>query len=197
MITALSSAVAPRATLQELADGCARRGITALHLVQGHAHGVRFCASSDELLAAAHVLNATGVRIAVMEIDCLSEHEAERAAEVCALFGAKLMTACTSCMVVNAAEHNVDEAARGRLGDAVDLIVLQGAGPEAAQHEGRGIGSLMTRLTLSGYQGILTLAPSSAAVLPVWRTWLQHGRNWGCGSKTADPSLVQLAGVQA
>lgn len=197
MIIALSSHAAPRATLQELVEGCARRGLAALHLVQGHAHGVRFCASSDELVAAAHTLNAAGVRIAVMEIDCLSEHEAERAAEVCALFGARLMTACTSCIDVNAADQNVDEAAHGRLDGSIDLIVLRGAGPEAAQHEGRGIGSLMTRLTLSGYQGILTLAPSSAAVLPVWRTWLQHGRNWGCGSKTADPSLVQLAGVQA
>jgi hypothetical protein len=75
----------------------------------------------------------------------------------------------------------------------VDLIILRGAGPEAAQHEGRGIGALMTRLTLAGYQGILTLAPSSSAVLPVWRTWLEHGRKWGCGSKTADSALVQLA----
>ena len=89
----------------------------------------------------------------------------------------------------------MDEAARARLDGTVDLIVLRGAGPEAAQHEGRGIGALMTRLTLAGYAGILTLAPSGPAVLPVWRAWLQHGKNWGCGSKTADPSLVQLAGA--
>ena len=195
MLVALSSHAAPRASLQQLIDGAARRGLSALHLVQGHEHGLRFQSSSEELLAAAHALTAAGVRIAVMEIDCLCEHDAERASEVCAFFGARLMTACTSCIDVNAADQIVDEAARVRLDGTVDLIVLRGAGPEAAQHEGRGIGALMTRLTLAGYAGILTLAPSGPAVLPVWRAWLQHGKNWGCGSKTADPSLVQLAGA--
>ena len=195
MIVALSSHAAPRANLQELIEGCARRGIYALHLVQGHGHGVRLQSSAEDLSAAAHALAAAGVRISVMEIDCLCEHDAERAAEVCAFFGARLMTACTSCIDVNAATQNVDVAVAGRLDGTVDLIVLRGGGPEAAQHEGRGIGALMTRLALADYRGVLTLAPSSSAVLPVWRTWLQHGRNWGCGSKTADPSLVQLADV--
>ena len=193
MLVALSSHAAPRAGLQELIDGAARRGLSALHLVQGHGHGVRFQSSSDELLAFAHALNAAGVRIAVLETDCLCEHDAERASEVCTFFGARLMTACTSCIDVNAADQNVDEAARARLDGSVDLIVLRGGGPEAAQYEGRGIGALMTRLALGNYRGVLTLAPSSTAVLPVWRAWLQHGRNWGCGSKQQDPSLVQLA----
>lgn len=191
MIVALSSSAAPRATLAELADGCARRGIFALHLVEGHEHGIRFEASVEELRAARLILEQTGVRIAAIEISCLSEHGAERGADVCEFFGARLVTACTSCVEVNAAQQNVAEAVGGL--DDVDLITLRGAGPEAAQHEGRGIGALMSRLSLSGYRGILTLAPSSAAVLPVWRTWLHHGKAWGCGSKTADPSLVQLA----
>jgi hypothetical protein len=42
------------------------------------------------------------------------------------------------------------------------------------------------------YQGVLAIAPSSKAVLPVWQTWLAHRRSWGCGSKTSDPSLFQL-----
>ncbi len=197
MIIAVSSHAAPRASLQELIDGCARRGIYALHLAQGHAHGVRLQSSSEELADVAQALARAGVRIAVMEIDCLCEHDAERAAEVCAFFGARLMTACTSCVDVNAATENVDEAVAARFDGSVDLIVLRGGGPEAAQHEGRGIGALMARLALADYRGVLTLAPSGSAVLPVWRTWLHHGRNWGCGSKTADPSLVQLAGAQA
>ena len=71
-------------------------------------------------------------------------------------------------------------------------IILRGGGPEAAQFEGRGIGTLMTRLSISGYQGMLILAPSSSAVLPMWQAWLRQRKSWGCGSKTADPSLVQL-----
>ena len=110
MVVALSSHAAPRAGLQELIDGCTRRGMSALHLVQGHAHGVRFGASADVLYAASQALQAAGVRIAVLEIACLSEHEAERASEVCSMFGARLMTACTSCIDVNAADQNVDEA---------------------------------------------------------------------------------------
>ena len=191
MIVALSSSAAPRATLAELAEGCARRGIFALHLVEGHGHGIRIEASVEELREAGRMLEQKGVRIAAIEIACLSEHGAERGADVCEFFGARLVTACTSCADVNAAQENVNEALLSR--PDVDLITLRGAGPEAAQHEGRGIGALMSRLSLSGYRGILALAPSSAAVLPVWRTWLNQGKAWGCGSKTADPSLVQLA----
>ena len=156
MLVALSSHAAPRASLQELIDGCARRGLFALHLVPGHAHGIEADAAPQEI---------AGIRV---------------------------VTASTNCIEVNAAVEDVDAAVRTRLDGSVDLIVLRGAGPEAAQHEGRGIGALMTRLTLSGYRGVLSLAPSSNAVLPVWRTWLQQGRKWGCGSKTADESLVQL-----
>jgi hypothetical protein len=96
--------------------------------------------------------------------------------------------------VLDASKSNVDDAAASLFTEypVVDHITLRGGGPEAAQFEGRGIGALMARLALMNYQGVLALAPSSPAVLPVWRTWLTRGRNWGCGSKTADPSLVQL-----
>ncbi len=95
---------------------------------------------------------------------------------------------------LNAAREDVAAAYAAALaaGKVVQHITLRGAGPEAAHHEGRGIGTLMTRLALSSYQGTLLLAPSSKAALPLWRAWLQHGRNWGCGSKQQDHSLVQL-----
>lgn len=77
-------------------------------------------------------------------------------------------------------------------GDLPAHITLQGGGPEASLHEGRGIGTLMTRLSLATYPGTLTLAPTARAVLPVWKAWLNHGRSWGCGSKNSDPSLVNI-----
>lgn len=72
-------------------------------------------------------------------------------------------------------------------------VRLLGGGPEAAQHEGRGIGSLMASLALRGYDGSLALAPSTPRYGVAWDAWLGRGGGWGCGSKTADPSLVRLA----
>jgi len=71
-------------------------------------------------------------------------------------------------------------------------IRLLGGGPESAQHEGRGIGPLMARLALSGYDRPLALAPSTPRYRTAWSRWLGRGGGWGCGSKAADPTLVQL-----
>jgi hypothetical protein len=71
-------------------------------------------------------------------------------------------------------------------------IRLPGSGPEAVASEGKGIGALMARLTLAGYRGSIMLAPTSHRTLAVWRVWLGRTSGWGCGSKSSDPSLVQL-----
>jgi hypothetical protein len=70
-------------------------------------------------------------------------------------------------------------------------IRLLGSGPESAASEGRGIGALLATLALRGWDGTLTLAPSSPDRLPVWRLWLGRA-GWGCGSRTGDDTLVHL-----
>lgn len=65
----------------------------------------------------------------------------------------------------------------------IEHITLRGSGAEAAFHEGKGIGSLMSRLAIDGYTGTLLLARSRDAAKPIWRTWLLHRQAWGCGSK--------------
>lgn len=72
-------------------------------------------------------------------------------------------------------------------------IRLSGGGPETALHEGRGVGELMGRLALAGYRGALVLTPSSRRYRVAWEGWLGRRGGWGCGSRTADPSLVRLA----
>jgi hypothetical protein len=72
-------------------------------------------------------------------------------------------------------------------------VRLRGGGPEAAQHEGMGIGALMGRLTLGHYTGTLAIAPSTPRYRFAWNAWLGRGRGgWGCGSKQSDDSLVSL-----
>ena len=39
-------------------------------------------------------------------------------------------------------------------------------------HEGRGVGELMARLALSGFGGMVILAPSSPRFHVAWATWL-------------------------
>lgn len=189
VIIALSSAAAPNASLRELVEGCARRGLSALHLVAGHQHGVDPQITDSALTYAVGLARTAGVQIASYEIvDAKDFHGASR---ICKQFGAELIQ---NGVTLDASRENVADAADGWFAQRPDIphITLRGGGPEAAQFEGRGIGGLMARLALMNYRGVLALAPSSAAVLPVWRTWLERGRNWGCGSKTGDSSLVQL-----
>lgn len=81
------------------------------------------------------------------------------------------------------------EAAGGRL----RLVRLYGGGPEAATQTGQGVGALFGRLTLARYGGPLVLTPSTPRYRQAWGAWLGRVAGWGCGSKTADASLVQLA----
>ncbi|MGH7507233.1 MAG: hypothetical protein ACRELX_16375, partial [Longimicrobiales bacterium] len=72
-------------------------------------------------------------------------------------------------------------------------IRLIGGGPEAAIQEGQGVGELMASLALEGFDGAVVLAPSSDNYRVAWRTWLGHGRGWGCGSKRSDRSPLPIA----
>lgn len=91
----------------------------------------------------------------------------------------------------------LDRAAPAILGTAgarLRHIRLRGGGPEAALHEGMGIGALMGRLTLGQFTGTLAIAPSTPRYHFAWNAWLGRGRGgWGCGSKQSDDSLVSLA----
>lgn len=78
-------------------------------------------------------------------------------------------------------------------GDALCHIRLLGGGPESAMHEGRGVGELMARLALSGFGGMVILAPSSPRFHVAWATWLGRRGGWGCGSRASETSLVTLA----
>ncbi len=71
-------------------------------------------------------------------------------------------------------------------------VRLHGGGPEAEQQTGRGVGSLVARLTLARFRGPLVLTPSTSRYHYIWRAWLGAGRGWGCGSKKSDDSLVAL-----
>jgi hypothetical protein len=77
-------------------------------------------------------------------------------------------------------------------GPLLEYVRLHGGGPEAARQTGQGIGALMARLTLARYIGPLVLTPSTPRYRQAWSNWLLRGGGWGCGSKSADGSLVQL-----
>lgn len=77
-------------------------------------------------------------------------------------------------------------------GTLLSYVRLRGGGPEAAEQEGRSVGAFMARLALARYAGPLVLTPSTPQYLRAWGTWLGRHGGWGCGSKVADSSLVQL-----
>jgi hypothetical protein len=78
---------------------------------------------------------------------------------------------------------------------ALQYIRLVGGGPEAAMHEGRGIGAVMGRLTLAGYSGPLVLAPGSPRYRIAWSMWLGRRGGFGCGSKAGAPAPLPLTAV--
>jgi hypothetical protein len=77
-------------------------------------------------------------------------------------------------------------------GHSLRLVRLRGGGPEAASQTGQGVGSLMAHLALARFRGPLVLAPSSPRFHQAWRAWLGRRGGWGCGSRSADATLVAL-----
>jgi hypothetical protein len=73
-------------------------------------------------------------------------------------------------------------------------IRLLGGGPEVMMQGGRGIGGMMRRLALAGYEGTLVLAPSTTRYRVAWQQWLgRRGGGSGCGSRNGDLPLARLA----
>lgn len=236
MRVGLSSAAAPGATLDELLGACALRGLPALELREGDAHGVHpgmgvAAASVARDAAAAAGIVITGYRtfaevgdaaglaafgraLASPLILALPGPTTTRLAAAVRLLaaGADVLIATRSGLtdgeVASAISHGLGLAwdadpdlehlgARtatllDAAGPALRTILMIGGGPEAAMHEGQGVGELMARLALARYDGAFVLAPSTPRYQVAWDSWLGRRGGWGCGSRAADPSLVQL-----
>jgi sugar phosphate isomerase/epimerase len=230
MRTALSSAAAPRATLDDLLAALTRHGLASVELRMGDGHALDVTSSPDALNAAADALRAAQVRVAALLDDHgvptefamravraldtqlvigtaaslyerLQRADAARAAKVpvAVLVGGRQADA--DARVVRAAGHRVvweahpDDAPLAEVCDRViaasaDALVgvrVCGGGPEGSLHEGRGIGALMARLAVAGFDGALILAPSDRKYHLLWESWLHRHGGWGCGSRAADP----------
>lgn len=139
----------------------------------------------------ARQMAAVGVDVAVLVRGESAVHDAARAA---------------SAGLVLAWEVDLRSGSPGGIGESLlrrfpgrlRHIRLLGGGPETATQEGKGIGELMGRLALAGYEGVLVLAPSTTRYRVAWRNWLGRRGGWGCGSRTAEPSPLQLgaAGIE-
>ncbi len=66
------------------------------------------------------------------------------------------------------------------------LVHLHGGGPEQASQDGRGVGSVVVDLALSGYDIDVVLRPTSDATLPSWKRWLASRGGSGCGSRAQE-----------
>jgi hypothetical protein len=245
MLLGISTEAAPGFSLDELVRSCRHRGLQALELVEGHAHGISLGAAPEQAGSARQVLADAGVRHVAFRPAAAGAALTGAAAELSRHLDAVILVGATTVLGDEAAfldaarrcaaaggrlavMHGTDATQAGRCRALVEQVpagsaalgwhvdpadagvgthaaaVLQaagpllahvrllGSGPEAAASEGKGIGALMARLALSGYRGSITLAPTAAETLPVWRIWLGRASGWGCGSKSADSALVQL-----
>ena len=69
-------------------------------------------------------------------------------------------------------------------------IRLHGGGPETQTQGGTGIGTLMAQLALSGFDGVVSLAPGNPRFRTAWAFWLGRHGGTGCGSKKEERTLV-------
>lgn len=228
MRTALSSAIAPRASLDDLLAGLTRHGLDALELRIGDAHGVD-SATSTLAEMRRHLLNSNvgvvgfldekgeapdrvGGLVHAFDSRWLLSSElplakrmeiADHAAKESIPVGVIVrgVDAAAQIEEIRQSGHSViweahpGDAPLGGLvdgvmkasGDALIGVRLCGGGPESQLHEGRGIGTVMARLAISGFNGFLTLTPSDRRFHVMWETWLGRRGGWGCGSKASDP----------
>lgn len=256
MRLALSSAAAPDASLDDLLEACARRGLSGVELEAGHAHGltgtdpetarrarermseggvdvvgfrmplsgspgVRTLAAVGRALEAPLVLapDGPGADLALETLEHAGALASAGARALVSLEGVSAETWCVTDLLGPLATapadvgvawevdpERLDDPSRAswvahelveRLGRTLRLIRLRGGGPEAARQEGHGVGALMGTLALAGYDGALVLAPTSPRYRVAWSAWLGRRGGWGCGSRTADPELVQLVTAPA
>lgn len=229
MVLGLSSAAAPDAALGELLEAAARRGLGAVELREGDAHGVTPDDDGPGITAALAEAAVAGIRISGYRIgrtghDLAMARLSHTLGVPIVLDGpdvavrmdraVRLRRAGADVAVVvrgaSAPEDAVILAASGlalawdadpRAG-SLDLMLesllrcspgevrhirLFGGGPEVAMQDGRGVGEMMRRLALAGYDGTLILAPSTTRYRVAWRQWLgRRGGGSGCGSRNAD-----------
>lgn len=263
MRLALSSAAAPAATLDELLDAAARRGLAGLELVQGHGHGAdprrTHTREAEEVArrATSSGVPIAGYRLAKCSDNCdagalasltafaraldtplllpVSDRDEGEAGEGAASWpvlagvmatlkgqgidvlpvlpaGAAALAAADALApkpvvavgpplsVAWDADPGYGELAEtgsallARPDVRLELVSLRGGGPESTEQEGRGVGSLMARLALDGFDGTVSLSPSSARYRVIWDAWLGRRGGWGCGSRSEDRTLVSLGG---
>ena len=211
MKLALSSAAAPGLGFDALIDACLRRGLEGVELVEGHAHGATPAAGAHRLAELRDRAAASGIEIVAYRLASAGSVDVAAVHRMAEMLGAPVFPAVCGlscavddvekvalCWQVEPAVGDVTPQIKPTLraaGRMLACIRMCGAGPESAQWSGRGIGSLMVALTMSGFAGSLILAPSSVGTLPVWRTWLGRAKGWGCGSRNGDRDLVQLSSI--
>lgn len=163
-----------RAGEDETADELAELSVTL---------GTRVLLAGREAAARARAVNAAGGRAAVL----VTGPHAVEDAEVAAAAGLAV-----AWEVQPLVAHAGDTArALLRLNERLVHITLVGGGPEVAMQDGRGVGELMGRIALAGWDGALAVAPSSPRFRIAWQQWLGRRGGTGCGSKQSEPALVR------
>lgn len=214
----ISAEAAPGATLAELAQACTQRGLDAVEVrasascVADEALDVRivgvYCDDAEvtEAVMACGAAPGNGPLVLGGTQALDTRIAAARALRAQGVDAAVVVTGPADAWMepVRAGDcpyvWQVDESCADPAGDAARIfdtvalpryIRLLGGGPEAAMHEGRGIGALIGSLAFRGYDGAVILAPSSPRFHVAWSTWLGRRGGWGCGSKADGPLALQ------
>jgi hypothetical protein len=119
----LSSAAAPDATVAELVEACARRGLRVLELREEDAHGVRVGAERLVLAEAAALAAAGGVRIGALRVGLERAGQGADAAAAARALGCVLLAECTAAFA-----DRLDLGRRWQAAGAPAALVVRGGG---------------------------------------------------------------------
>ncbi|HET7275080.1 MAG TPA: hypothetical protein VFI91_07850 [Longimicrobiaceae bacterium] len=113
MRLSLSSAAAPDASLPELLQACARRGLSGLELVVGHGHGVDEALSTTDQEGVAGLIRESGVAICGIRIADLANSDLDATARLAADLDTPIVALCDDLSAALVAQAYETFAAAG------------------------------------------------------------------------------------
>jgi hypothetical protein len=177
----LSTEAAPDADLATIVRGCARRGLRAIELVEGHAHGLSAASSLSAVREARRVLDGEGITQRVFRPATVAGALSEAAAEL----GGRLDAAVLAPAIV---AGSLAAAARHYATAGSTLLLQHGTDPaeaDACRRHAMSCGTSTVALSWDADPAGAPLTAAAAAVLAAAGPLLRHVRLRGSGPEAA------------
>lgn len=185
MYLGLSTEAAPDADLAAVVRGCVRRGLRAIELVAGHAHGLSVASSRSAVREARRVLDGEGITQRVFRPATVADALSEAAAELGGRLDAAVVLPGPGVDIV---AGSLAAAARNYAMAGSTLLLPHGTDPaeaDACRRHAMSCGTSPVALSWDADPAAGPLAAAAADVLAAAGPLLRHVRLRGSGPEAA------------